>query len=79
MSLTSTLVLGTFLSVLAGTVYAFGSSAIASGLGADPSDVWQAMSRFIGLVAAGVVLLACFPPPWARSRSGVASLGDGVG
>lgn len=56
----------------------FGASAVASGLNVNQSDEWQVLSRLVGLSAAGVVLLAYFPPRWARTRFGVASLADEV-
>ena len=54
----------------------FGGAAAASAFQASGSDTWQVASRLIGVAAALVVLLAYFPPTWARRRLGVAALGE---
>lgn len=52
----------------------FGSALAAAGTGAGQSDEWQLASRSIGLVAAGAILLAYYPPAFARRRWGLVSV-----
>jgi len=39
-------------------------------------DWWQLASRFIGLTAALVILMAYLPPRWLKQRYGIASIND---
>ena len=48
--------------------------ALAGGLGQQ--DWWQLASRFIGMVAALIILMAYLPPRWLKQRYGVISLND---
>lgn len=55
----------------------FGSSLVASFTGAGGSDIWQVVSRAIGLAAALTILAAYFPPRWVQERFGIRRLRDG--
>ena len=52
----------------------FLSATIASFSGFSESDLWQVLSRFIGVGAALAILLAYQPPDWVKRRFGVSSL-----
>lgn len=52
----------------------FLSSSLAAFSGFSELDIWQIISRFIGVAAALAILLAYQPPVWVRQRFGVRSL-----
>jgi hypothetical protein len=54
----------------------FLSPAIARAGGLAEQDWWQLMSRFIGLAAALIILMAYLPPHWLKQRYGILSLSD---
>ena len=54
----------------------FLSAFLASITGFGQSDLWQILSRLIGLAAAFAILLAYQPPAWIKQRFGVRSLGE---
>lgn len=45
---------------------------------AAEQDWWQLASRFIGLTAALVILMAYLPPHWLKQRYGIASINDEI-
>jgi hypothetical protein len=54
----------------------FASPLLALTGGLADEDWWQLASRFIGLVAALVILMAYLPPVWLKQRYGITSLND---
>ncbi len=54
----------------------FGSAYLASITGVSQQTWWQLTSQIIGLSAAGVLLMAYFPPAAVRERLGIRSLRD---
>jgi hypothetical protein len=54
----------------------FLSPLIALAGGLTQQDWWEIASRFIGLAAALIILLAYLPPLWLKERYGVISLSD---
>jgi hypothetical protein len=54
----------------------FLSPLIALSGGVAQQDWWQFASRFIGLAAALIILMAYLPPRWLKQRYGIISLSD---
>ncbi len=52
----------------------FGSSLLASAAGVAQSDIWQAVSRLLGILAPVAILFAFLPPAWAQRKFKIDSI-----